>query len=168
VGSETGQATSEWVALALVVVLGLSALSAIRGPLGDRRLGEVVAERVGCAAGGACARGPRRVGVPAGSEAALRGPPAPVAPPRAVPPRAAPPRAAPPPASRAKLIDAFRRLRSVGSALARRAWIVCLGYRRFRYELEHPRAPTEPMPLDEALDIANGCLNPFGFLAGPR
>jgi hypothetical protein len=56
----------------------------------------------------------------------------------------------------------------VGSALARRAWLVCLGYRRFRYELEHPRAPTEPMPLDEALDIANGCLNPFGFLAEPR
>jgi hypothetical protein len=150
------------VALVLLVALALSALSAIRGPLGDRRLGEVVAERVGCAAGGACARGPRRVGVLAGSETALRGPP-PVA-----RPRAGPPRAAPPPATRAKLIDAFRRLRSVGSALARRAWLVCLGYRRFRYELEHPRAPTEPMPLDEALDIANGCLNPFGFLAEPR
>jgi hypothetical protein len=49
--------------------------------------------------------------------------------------------------------------------LARRAWIVCLGYRRFRYELEHPRLPSEAMPLAEALDIANGCLNPYAFLA---
>jgi hypothetical protein len=62
------------------------------------------------------------------------------------------------------VIDALRRLRSAGTKLVRRAWIVCIGYRRFRYELEHPRAPNEMMPLDEAIDIANGCLNPYAFL----
>jgi hypothetical protein len=50
--------------------------------------------------------------------------------------------------------------------VARKAWIVCLGYRRYRYEMEHPLAPNEAMPVEEALDIANECLNPFGFLAG--
>ena len=58
--------------------------------------------------------------------------------------------------------------RSAGCApsvkLVRRAWIVCIGYQRFRYELEHPRAPNEVMPLEEAIDIANGCLNPYAFL----
>ena len=66
--------------------------------------------------------------------------------------------------SRARAIDALRRLRAVGATLVKRAWIVCIGYQRFRYELEHPRAPNEAMPLDEAIDIANGCLNPYAFL----
>jgi hypothetical protein len=48
---------------------------------------------------------------------------------------------------------------------AKRAWLLCLGYRRFRYDLENPRSPAEAMPLGEALDIANECLNPLGFLA---
>ncbi len=66
--------------------------------------------------------------------------------------------------TRARAVDALRRLRSVGVKLVRRAWIVCIGYQRFRYELEHPRAPNEVMPLEEAIDIANGCLNPYAFL----
>ena len=66
--------------------------------------------------------------------------------------------------SRRRALDALRRLRSVGAKLVKRAWIVCIGYRRFRYELEHPRLPHEAMPLEEAIDIANGCLNPYGFL----
>jgi hypothetical protein len=65
--------------------------------------------------------------------------------------------------SRARAVDAFRRLRGVGE-LAKRVWIVCLGYRRFLYELDHPRAPTEAMPLEEALDIADACLNPAAFI----
>jgi hypothetical protein len=56
-------------------------------------------------------------------------------------------------------------LRRVGN-VARRVWIVCLGYRRYRYEREHPRAPGEAMPLEEALDLANTWPNPLGFLAG--
>ncbi len=66
--------------------------------------------------------------------------------------------------SRRRAIDALRRLRGAGLKIVRRAWIVCLGYRRLRYELEHPLAPNEMMPLDDALDIANGCLNPYAFL----
>jgi hypothetical protein len=80
-------------------------------------------------------------------------------PPGAAPDPADSPRRAP--ASRA--VDAFRRLRGVAN-VAQRAWIVCLGYRRWRYELAHPRLPTEALPLREALDIANECLNPYAFL----
>jgi hypothetical protein len=48
--------------------------------------------------------------------------------------------------------------------VAQRAWIVCLGYRRWRYELAHPRAPTQALPIGDALAIANECLNPYAFL----
>jgi hypothetical protein len=37
-----------------------------------------------------------------------------------------------------------------------------LGHRRYRYEREHPRAPGDAMPLEEALDLANACLNRLG------
>lgn len=56
-------------------------------------------------------------------------------------------------------------LRELRQRLAKRLWIVCLGYRRHRYELEPPRAPIEAVPLDDALDLANTCLNGIGFLA---
>jgi hypothetical protein len=86
---------------------------------------------------------------------------------RAAPPPtgAAPPptRSAPPPASGPPAVQAFRRLRGVAD-VARHTWIVCLGYRRWRYELDHPMAPTESLPLDEALGIANSCLNPYDYL----
>jgi hypothetical protein len=148
---EGGQATVEWAGLVLLVVLalaGLVALSALRpgrAPASDRGLGEVVAERFTCAARGACGGAPAPRVLPA--------PPAPVV--AGMSARGV---------TRARAIDALRRLRSAGSRLVRRAWIVCLGYRRFRYELEHPLAPNEVMPLEEAIDIANGCLNPYAFL----
>jgi len=41
---------------------------------------------------------------------------------------------------------------------------MCLGYERWRYELEHPRTPRERMPFNEALRIADDCFNPLGFL----
>ncbi len=41
---------------------------------------------------------------------------------------------------------------------------MCLGYRRYVYERENPRAPNEPMPLDELLELADSCFNPLGFL----
>jgi hypothetical protein len=143
---EGGQATVEWAGLVLLVVLVLAALGAVSGraPKSDRGLGRVVAERFTCAARGACGGAPGARPVAA--------PPAPAA---AVVARGI---------TRGRAVDALRRLRSVGAKLVRRAWIVCIGYRRFRYELEHPRAPNEVMPLDEAIDIANGCLNPYAFL----
>jgi hypothetical protein len=137
---EQGQATVEWVALLLVAALVLGALAAFRSPLEGRGMGETVAERITCAARGACGRA---------SEAPRRGR-SPVTAPRGRP--------------RSHVsADAFQRLRGTGW-IARRAWIVCLGYRRWRYEYQHPRAPTEPLPLDEALDIVDTCLNPFSFL----
>ena len=60
-------------------------------------------------------------------------------------------------------MDAFRRLRGVAE-VGKRLWILCLGYRRYVYERDHPRAPTEAMPLDAALEIADTCFNPLGFL----
>ena len=140
---EEGQATVEWAGLVLLVVLVLGVLGAVSGLRPGRALGEVVAERFACAVRGACGKAPAPRAVspgPAVAGVGVRG------------------------ITRARAIDALRRLRSVGTKLVRRAWIVCIGYRRFRYELEHPRAPNEVMPLDEAIDIANGCLNPYSFL----
>ena len=132
----------------LLVLLALAALGAVSGlrpgraPASDRGLGELVAERLTCTARGGCggAPGARAWAAPPGAGVVARG------------------------VTRARAVDALRRLRSVGVKLVRRAWIVCVGYRRFRYELEHPRAPNEVMPLEEAIDIANGCLNPYAFL----
>jgi hypothetical protein len=138
---ESGQATIEWLGLVAVAALVLGALAAFRAPQHDRELGALVAKRITCAAGGACADS--RAGVVRPGRAAV----APAG--RGVP--------------RTRAVDAFRRLRGVAQ-LTKRIWIACLGYRRFLYERDHPRAPTEAMPLAEALNIANVCLNPLAFL----
>jgi hypothetical protein len=138
---ERGQATIEWLGLVAVAALVLGALAAFRAPQQDRELGAVVAKRLACAAAGTCAE--RRAGLMRHGGVAV----APAG-------RARP---------RAKAVDALRRLRGVGQ-LSKRIWIACLGYRRFIYERDHPRAPTEPLPVREALEIANVCLNPLSFL----
>jgi hypothetical protein len=138
---ESGQATIEWLGLVAVAALLLGALAAFRAPQHDREVGAVVAKRITCAAGGTCAE--RRAGLVRHGGAAVapaaRGP------------------------ARAKAVDALRSLRGVGQ-LTKRIWIACLGYRRFIYERDHPRAPTEAMPVAEALEIADVCLNPLSFL----
>jgi hypothetical protein len=147
----SGQATIEWVGVVLVAALVLGALAASRGPARDHELGTELAKRISCAAAGAaCAKAPLRRSRdrPAGAGTL---PPPPPAGGRNQQTRAA------------KAVDAFRRLRGVGQ-LTKRIWIACLGYRRFIYERDHPRAPTEAMPLEEALEIANVCLNPLAFL----
>jgi hypothetical protein len=144
VTSEHGQATIEWTGLVLLAALVLGALAALVPRVDGRGLGEAVARAMTCAVGGNCAaRPPPDVADSLG--------PRPV---RSERPALPVDRAA----------AAFRALRGAGE-VAKKVWIVCLGYRRHRYELERPRAPTEPMPLEEALDIANDCLNPLGFLA---
>ena len=143
---QAGQATVEWLGLVLVAALVLGALAALRAPAEDHGLGRMLAKRITCTARGACeGTGAMAMGAPAAPRARRTG----------TRPRAR--------ISRAKAIDAFRSLRGAG-AVAKRLWIVCLGYRRIRYELDHPRAPTEPMPLGQARDIANACLNPVAFL----
>ena len=162
---EGGQATVEWVGLVLSAALVLGAGAALAGREADRGLGEEVAERISRTATRAAAS-PDAATPPRVSAAPIPTRAAPI-PARAAPPptRAAPPptRAAPPPASGPPAVQAFRRLRGVAD-VARHTWIVCLGYRRWRYELEHPMAPTEALPLDEALGIANSCLNPYDYL----
>jgi hypothetical protein len=173
------------MALVLVAALVLTAAAALSSRDSDRGLGQLVAKRI--------TRTPREVGratagvapVSASVEPATAGvapapggvarPPSAAAPPasapRAAPPPASAPRAAEPPASAPqapaphppRAVDAFRRLRGVAE-VAKHAWIVCLGYRRWRYELAHPSAPTEALPVREAFAIANECLNPYSYL----
>jgi hypothetical protein len=145
VGSEHGQATIEWTGLVLLAALAMGALAAIVPRVDGRGLGDSVAHAVTCAARGGCAvQSPQRAVGPRQRRLAQPARPA-------------------VPAARAAA--AFQALRGVGE-VGKRAWIVCLGYRRYVYEREHPRVPTEAMPLENALDIANECLNPLGFLVG--
>jgi hypothetical protein len=139
VHGEGGQATVEWVALVLAAALVLGATAAFAGREGDRALGEEVAERITRAAAAAPA--------PAGGAPAA---------PRV---RAAPPA----PAAGPRAVDAFRSVRGVAD-VAKHAWIVCLGYERWRHELEHPAAPSEALPVDVALSIVNTCFNPHDYL----
>jgi hypothetical protein len=148
---ERGQATVEWVGLVLVaacllVGFGLGVRGSARGQgLRGEGLGEDVAARILCGARTASGEG-------AGGGARC---------PRARARGGSPPPAAAPPLTRRA--DGFQRLRGV-SQVAKRVWVVCLGYKRLRYERDHPRTSGEPMPLDEALGIANDCFNPLGFL----
>ena len=159
-----GQATVEWVALVLLAALVLGAGAALAAPENERDLGRLVAERITRTSSGV-ERGAATGVAPAGSSVApaVGGvAPAPQVPGRGASAPPAPGRRARSPGTR-RAVDAFRRLRGVRH-VARHAWIVCLGYRRWRYELEHPSAPMEALPLREALAIANDCLNPYGYL----
>jgi hypothetical protein len=153
VHSEGGQATVEWVALVLAAALVLGAAAAFAGRAADPGVGEAVAKRITRTAGGL---GP--AGALAGEERASAGAAAPGA---AAPP---PPRSAPSP------LSSLSRAVGIGGALAgigrvaRHGWIVCLGYQRWKHELEHPSAPTEPLPADVALSIVNTCFNPHDYL----
>jgi hypothetical protein len=156
VASEHGQATIEWTGLVLLAAVALTALAAVRPHVDGRALGGSVAHAITCAARGGCdlERQERRL--------RRRSSPSPTGhPPARLPPRPRSGRLAGP-TSAGRAADASRVLRGVRS-VAQKAWIVCLGYRRFVYERSRPRLPTEAMPVDEALDIANTCLNPFGF-----
>jgi len=142
---ERGQASVEWVGLVLLAALVLGGTASLVTDR-DANLGRTVAARIGCAAKAACAIAPGE------RTPAVRPRPGPST--RMLSAAGVGPRAT----------DAFRRLRGV-AAVAKGAWIVCLGYRRWRYELDHPRSPAEPMPLPDALAIANACLNPYAFVA---
>jgi hypothetical protein len=152
---EAGQATVEWVALVLLVALAVSGLAAFRPSSADRGLGEALANRMSSAAAGPASPAIARAGGPASQGVARAAPAAATAPSGPVGKAAR--------IRRAQAVNAFRRLRRAG-ALAKRLWIVCLGWQRFSYEREHPLAPTEAMPLAGALEIANTCLNPVSFM----
>ncbi|MEA2362728.1 MAG: hypothetical protein QOD71_1873 [Thermoleophilaceae bacterium] len=169
-GGQRGQATIEWIGLVLGVALVLATVAA-----GGREatngesaagLGDAVAERITCAARDACGAGSSVRG-DAPRRGALRAPRAPrggarggsLRAPGGVRPSA--PREAPPVA----MSDGSPALRGVGG-VAKRAWIVCLGYRRWRYDVEHPRTPRQAVPVRDTLKIVNECVNPFSFFFG--
>jgi hypothetical protein len=161
VHGQSGQATVESVALVLLAALVLGAAAAFAaGREPDRGLGELVAKRI--------ARAPREVGLAAAAPSApgaptpSAGPPAQAAPGAAAPPTTARHRT---PASAPRGLDPSPAVKGAGT-LAKRAWIGCLGYKRWRYEREHPLAAIEGLPVGEALGIANECLNPYEFLFG--
>jgi len=136
---EGGQATVEWVGLLLGVALLLGAVAAggreaAQGESADA-LGEAVAERIVCAAKGAC--GARGRGAEVGHGAPGRRP-SPTAP--------------------------SRSHAGIASGVAKRAWFLCLGYRRLQYDREH--APFQRVPLRETVKTVNECVNPLSFLFG--
>jgi hypothetical protein len=154
-GDASGQATIEWVALVLVAALVLGALAAFRAPAQDRGLGKLLAERIACtAAGRGCA--PVAEGGLAERPSRRR---AMAAPPRV---RARRLRRV---VNRAGALDAIDRLRGLGK-WGGRMWMVCLGYRRYIFERDHRLDAIRGMPLAEAIDIADECLNPLSFLGG--
>jgi hypothetical protein len=184
VHGEGGQATVEWVALVLAAALVLGAAAALAGREADPALGEAVAKRITGAAR-AVGRAPAGAAGTSPADALARSAPpgggAPgAAPLGAGPPDARPPAAAPPgpgdPApvaptrSASSPLAALPRAVGFGGALAgigrvaKHGWIVCVGYERWRHELESPSAPTEPLPVDTALSIVNTCFNPHDYL----
>jgi hypothetical protein len=148
--SESGQATVEWVGLVLGVALLLGALvaggrEAARGQSGPE-LGEAIAGRMVCATRDACgARAVAHAATPRAGRA-----------PAALRRRSAPP---------ARAATAARALPKGREALGH-AWLACFAYRRFEYEREHPMTPRQSVPLDDAVDIINDCLDPLSFLFG--
>jgi len=160
----------EWVGLVLGLALALGGGAVATGGADFRgeadELGEAVAQRVTCAAREACARG-------AGSFD--RAPGGGAVPPHRTASGPAPGAGAPsqrrpstPPASqrvpnRAEAGAGGKALRAFDK-FGRYASVACLGYRRFQYDLEHPRTPRQGIPIGDTLGIVNSCLNPLGFL----
>lgn len=126
----------------LLVSVALTGLISLAPEVEGRSLGGLVAHRIACTVGGGC--------VATATEPARRRPA-----PAALVPR-----------TRRGAAVGIQGARRVAGTIARRAWIACLGYRRYRYEREHPTRLTQfdRMPVRDALDIANDCLNPFGFV----
>ena len=164
--SESGQAAIEWVGLVLVVALALGALVVFVPAAGggDRGLGHALTSTIVCAARGRC-DATRRAGAEARPVAVSISPGG--LPPGVVPRGTPGPRrpGTTPPVSPRRAAAAMHVLRGV-TRVARRAWIACLGWERYRYERRSPEAaiPGHRMPVGEALRIAHVCLNPAAFV----
>jgi hypothetical protein len=167
--SERGQAPVEWVGLLLLLALGLAALLSAASRVQGRAFGGALAQRMVCAARAACEAERRTAGpagqAAAGAAAATRASPFPATDRRTRLAAARRARGLAAAIPRERAASAFRALRGL-RAVARRAWILCLGYRRYRYELAHPELTItgRAMPVEEALRIANDCVNPLAFI----
>ena len=181
---QDGQATVEWLAVVLLVALALAGALALVPGTGGRDLGRAIARSIGCAARGGCeeearaatplvaAALPRAAAAPRRSPATARRAPGA----RFAGSRGAPPPIVPRPRFRfrfrlppERVAQAYRLLRGA-KAIARRAWVACLGWERLQWERRHPEAsiPGHRMPLADAVRIAEACLNPVGFITEER
>jgi hypothetical protein len=156
-GAQRGQATVEWVGLLLGVALMLGALvaggrEAAKGE-SSAGLGEAVAERITCAARGAC--GSRLAGDRGGAGGVLLG----QRPPRRPSLRRTAPR-------RQGDVSAGTRLLRGAEGATKHAWLLCFGYKRWKYEREHPLTPRQGVPLRVTAKMINDCVNPLSFLFG--
>jgi hypothetical protein len=165
--SERGQATIEWVGLLLGLALLLAAVAAGGREATNREsaheLGEAVAERITCAARDACeargrlraAPGPRRDGLRAAPDERRDGL------------RAAPDglHLAPRRSRESAALGDSAPVRA-GKGALKRGWMLCLGYRRWQYEREHPLTPRQSVPIRETAKMLNECVNPLSFLFG--
>ena len=180
-GGQSGQATIEWAGLMLCLALILGALlaggrEAAKGEAG-RGLGEAVAERITCTVRDACAakRGARAEGergegraergrAKAGGERRFaRG--VALGAPLGNPPGGRLSLLSPPPGGRAGLRRALRVL-SGAKRFLKRTWFVCLAYRSWQGDREHPRLLGEGLPPKETADRLNECVNPLSFVFG--
>ena len=139
----------------LLWALALAAAVALAPRVEGRSVAATLAHRLTCTAGASCGRRVDSLGVhrvPNRPPDGLRG--------------STPGMRAGGASAAAMGVPAARR---VVGALARRAWIACIGYRRYRYDRSRPGrlSPLDPMPVSDAAEIANKCLNPYGFLAAP-
>ena len=147
---ERGQATVEWIALLLLVALGLAALTRLVSSPDGRPLATSLVRSV--TAGARTVHGPHRsrparvrvsrVRVQGVRVQRMRGLP--------------------------RLPAGMRRAGRGAGALWRRAWFACLVYERFRYAVAHPesRLPGYTIPTRVALRMANNCVSPVDLLRG--
>jgi hypothetical protein len=153
---ERGQATVEWIALLLLVALGLAALTRLASSADGRPLATSLVRSVTASARNA--QGPHRSRP---------------APPRsrrtaalAMPPSLSRPARVQRAAGLPDLPASVRRAGRGAGAVWRRAWFACLVYERFRYAVAHPesRLPGYTIPTRVALRMANNCVSPVDLL----
>jgi hypothetical protein len=143
-----GQASIEWIGVALLLALALGALGRFAGRLDPEPVATAVLGTTTCAARADC--GGKRDDTPtvARRHRSLTMPPlVPVVP--------------------TEWRRRSPRIGGIGRPLGvlwRRAWLVCFGYERARYGLLHPEtAPRQTVPLSGVLQMTNDCVSPVDF-----
>jgi hypothetical protein len=164
---EDGQASVEWIGIALLVALALAALMRLAPDAEGQSLASTVLHAVAPARVVGMRSGKRDDSPPPEREAFS-------APPLVPPPGRAKPPERRPPSPRAllrwarPLVDGElpNRLRRGAGLAWRRAWLGCVAYERTRYGFLHPesRFPGHTIRPSEALRIANDCLSPVDLV----
>jgi hypothetical protein len=162
-GSEQGQASTEWIGIVLLVALALAGLTHFAPRADGRSLASTLLQTVAHPRVAAIRSGKRNDSLPPAKESFTAPPPLPFARPREAPAKTARPSAR---ALLARLRQQGGRLRGAAGTAWRRAWLACLAYERFRYAFLHPesRFPGHTIPSSELLRIANDCISPVDLV----